>query len=377
MRPQQIQPCLEPLVTSLKNLIVQARKVIFTDEDVAEENADEELAIADPDGDENRKIFREGLARISLLLSRMEGVCDDQGQDIIWLEADKDVALVQSSVLDIGKLLKEDLFDSIPTAIVTSATLATGEGRSSMQYMEQQLGLSRHRAYIEPSPFDLSRQLNIVIPSNMPDPSRPEFADAMVSAMEEIIIQAHGRTLALFTSFKMMNYVYNGINTNGRVTYPIYKQGEAATPRLIDQFRRNINSVLFGVASLWTGIDVPGEALSCLVIDKFPFTPPTDPIMSTYEEQLGRECFPKIQIPSAVMRFRQGAGRLIRTDTDKGVLVIMDNRVLTKSYGRHFLASFKGAPIHRDIKHIGKFLNDDGKIREHDSDQTNRQGVVG
>jgi len=297
--------------------------------------------------------FKSGEGRITLLISRMERL-REQSDDIRWLEVDRELASVQSTVLDVGTYVRDLLFDRIPTAIAVSATLASGSGPQAMKYMEGELGLSRHRSYVIPSPFDLPRQLRIIAPE-MPDPNSPEFTEVLSERLYEVVTGAHGRTLILFTSFRSMNAVYDYFVTRG-IEYRILKQGDSSTPRLIEEFKRDIHSVLLGVASLWTGIDVPGEALSCLAIDKFPFTPPTDPILAAFQEKYGRDCFYKIQVPSAVMRFRQGAGRLIRTDTDKGVLAIMDNRLTKKPYGRQFIAAFDGVQVRSSTGGIEEFL---------------------
>lgn len=338
---EQLTGILQPIAASMVRLIQDLKRYEKPD-----------VAVGDEYGD-----YKEGQDRVQQLLTRVESLLKPADDQIYWLEPDNrgQTASVHSTVLEIGPYLKDSLFESAPSVIAMSATLATGDGPSAMQYTERELGLTRHRNYVLPSPFDLPAQLRVVAPI-IPEPTSKNFEEELVKAVEETIIQARGRTLVLFTSFRVMEIVYQAISLNKRVKYPVFKQGDASVSKLIDRFKQDISSVLFGVASLWTGIDVPGEALSCLVIDRFPFTTPTDPLLSALQEKYGRDCFYRVQLPSAVMRFRQGAGRLIRTDTDKGAIVIMDRRLTSKPYGSQFISSFGGVRVTKRISDIGEFL---------------------
>ena len=306
------------------------------------------------DGDVDK--YDNGVKRVDSLIGSLSANSEMNDAAVVWLERDgrDEPVSLNVTTLDIGAQLKEALFERIPSAICTSATLATGSGEKAMKYMEGELGITRHRSYILDSPFDLKKQLRVHIPT-MPDPNSDKFTSAVAESVEGVIKAARGRTLALFTSFKVMDAVYKIVS--GRVPYRILKQGDAPVPKLVAEFKADVSSVMFGVASLWTGIDVPGEALSCLLIDKMPFTPPSDPIISAYEEKLGRDCFHRVSLPSAIMRFRQGAGRLIRNTTDRGVIVVLDSRVRTKPYGRAFLSAYADVPRISVVSEITSFLD--------------------
>lgn len=260
-------------------------------------------------------------------------------------EGKKGCALVGQPI-DVGPMLRQHLWDSkrLGTVVGTSATLGDGK---TFDLVAREVGADAARQLEVPSPFDWPRQALVVVPPNLPTPSSPEWGPQMCAALVDAIWAAGGRTLGLFTSRRMLEEAARACRVVG-FPWPVLVQGEAPRTKLVEEFRGDVRSVLLGTASLWEGVDVQGEALSCVVIDKLPFDSPDDPVASVLEERRGRRYFKEIALPKAVLRFRQGAGRLIRTATDRGVIVLLDDRVVSKPYGRAFLRGLpEGVPLVR------------------------------
>lgn len=274
-------------------------------------------------------------------------------------EGQKGVALVGEPI-DVAPLLRQHVWESarLGTVVGTSATL--GDGRT-FDLVAREVGAEGAAQIAVPSPFDWPRQAVVAVPPGLPTPSDPRWPAAVNEALVAAIHAAHGRTLALFTSKKMLEAAHRHVLA-ARLPYTILCQGEAPRTKLVERFREDVSSVLLGTASLWEGVDVPGEACSCVVIDKLPFDSPDDPVMSVLEERRGRRFFNEVMVPRAVLRFRQGAGRLIRTATDRGTIVLLDDRVLSKPYGRKFLSGLpEGVRVLRDDEwaaDVEKFLGD-------------------
>ena len=191
----------------------------------------------------------------------------------------------------------------------------------------------------------------------MPEPSSPVFASKLADMICEILTISHGRALVLFTSYRNLNFVYNRIS--GKIPYKIFIQGEAPKSVLLEKFKKNINSVLFATSSFWEGVDVPGASLSCVIMDKLPFDSPGEPIIAARIEMLktnGKNPFIDYQIPSAILHLRQGFGRLIRTSSDRGVVAIMDSRIITTRYGHLFIDSLGTVPITHSLNDISSFF---------------------
>lgn len=336
---------------------------------------------------EDAQAHRKGSKRVDSLLGRIVEIVGlpevEQPPNpnlVYWVERDRDrPPVLLAEPMEVGDRMRRVLFDRVPTAVVTSATLTTGgEDEVRWRYVENQIGLVRHDRHILASPFDISHQLRVCLPSMpMPD-EREQWEKAVPLAVEQAILQARGRTLVLFTSNKMMEAVYEQLTSRGKIPYRIMKQREAPTRVLLQQFKQDVHSVLLGVASLWTGIDVPGEALSCLVIDRLPFTHQNDPLVTAFRDRYGEgRCFDEMLLPDAILRFRQGVGRLIRTTSDIGVVVVLDRRVQVRRYGSRFL-SF-GVPIqYVGADAIGRFLDgghggEDGGVSKRGGDGRDAQ----
>ena len=238
--------------------------------------------------------------------------------------------------------------------VFTSATLAIGDDFSAFC---ERLGLhdAQTRRWI--SPYNFRQNTLLYLPPDMPAPGASEYAQALNGVITEVISASRGRAFCLFTSHAMMNRVHRQLCAT--MDWPLLLQGQAPKSELLKRFNRRDQSVLFGTASFWEGVDVKGERLSCVIIDKLPFASPGDPVLKNRLsacEQEGNNPFMDIQIPSAVIALKQGAGRLIRSETDRGVLVLCDPRLVSKGYGRLFLDSLPDMTVTKKIDEVIAFL---------------------
>lgn len=256
---------------------------------------------------------------------------------VYWIERRARGIFVRASPIDVAGLLQDKLFDEVPTVVLTSATLSSG---GNFSFIRDRLGLDTADDLIAQSSFDFETQAVMYLPSRMPDPRTKEWADAAAEEVIRIVNATHGRAFVLSTSFAGMQSLYERVWAE--VDFPCLVQGSAAKGQLLKRFRETPNAVLFATSSFWQGVDVRGEQLSCVIIDKLPFAVPTDPIVAArqrYIEENGGSSFYEYSIPQAIIALKQGLGRLIRSTTDRGVLAILDPRLRTKAYGRTFLNS--------------------------------------
>jgi ATP-dependent DNA helicase DinG len=247
------------------------------------------------------------------------------------------------SPLDISPMIKERLYSKSGTVVMTSATMAV---RKSFKFMKSGLGLmdeQRVDELILPSSFNYREQLLLAIPDDLPEPTAPSYADAITPLIKQALRVSNGSALILFTSYSLLDSVYKNIQgemENDGIMY--LKQGMLPRGRLLDKFRKVDSSVLFATDSFWEGVDVPGSALRLVIITRLPFRVPTEPIIEARVEHMesqGMNSFADYSLPVAVLKFKQGFGRLIRTNTDKGAVLVLDTRIITKFYGRYFLES--------------------------------------
>jgi len=261
---------------------------------------------------------------------------------------------LRASPIDVSRLAQEALFDRMRTVVLTSATLAVD---GSFEYFKSRLGIREANQVRVPSEFDFTRQALLYLPRRVPSPKSPTFSAAAAREVIEILKRSRGRAFVLFTSYAMLRAVQQFVEMS--LPYPILVQGTAPRSTLIDQFRSTPNAVLLATASFWQGVDVAGEALSCVIIDKLPFASPGDPVTAARIEAIkarGGDAFADYQVPLAILALQQGLGRLIRHRTDRGVLAILDPRLRTMGYGRRFLDSLPPAPVTHDLSAVEHFF---------------------
>ena len=265
-------------------------------------------------------------------------------------------ALVGKAI-DVSNILREAVFEKYDTVISVSATLSVG---NSLEHFRKQIGLVGGEDVIVTSPFNYSKQVFAVIPREMPLPNEEKlFPDGCAEHINDVVRLAKGRTLALFTSRRNMEYCYERLKTK----YKVLKQGDAPTSQLIAEFKENKHSVLFGLESFWAGVDVPGEALSCLIIDRIPFPTPNDPIVKALEDKKVN-VFKDYSLPKAIIQLKQGFGRLIRSADDYGVVVFLDIRIAgSQYYAKQIRSSLPGLEGSSDIQDIEKWLDSKYPVR--------------
>ncbi len=280
---------------------------------------------------------------------------DQSGLGVVrWTERRSRSVHLRCSPLDISDEFRRTVLQSAETVILTSATLTTA---GEFQFLRQRLGVDRAREFQTASPFDYARQAVLYVPRHLPDPRDSAFLFDAAEEIRSLLALSHGRALVLFTSIDAMESTYRLME--GTVPYGLMRQGEAPRPELLDRFRGEVSSVLFATRSFWQGVDVMGEALSCVIIHKLPFGYPGEPVLQARLEYLtaqGQDPFWEYQVPSAIIALRQGLGRLIRSGQDRGALCILDGRLHTRSYGRAFLDSLPPCRVTTDRQDVVDFF---------------------
>jgi ATP-dependent DNA helicase DinG len=265
------------------------------------------------------------------------------------------ITYLQATPIDVSELLRERVFEQIPTVVLTSATLTVQGG---FEHIKRRLGLTEARELVVPSHFKYGDQALLYLPPEMPDPRAAEFPEAAARCIRRVLELSRGRAFCLFTSYSQMRDLYERLLPV--LDYPILLHGTAPRKALLEEFRNTPNAVLFGTSSFWQGVDVQGEALSCVIIDRIPFAVPSDPVvqarMKAIEESGGRPFF-DYQVPEAVLTLKQGFGRLIRSLEDRGVLVLLDPRIRTQRYGRTFLQSLPPYRMTSTITDVEAFFS--------------------
>lgn len=282
----------------------------------------------------------------------------EQGQQIDeyvqWFETTQRGFMLRLSPTSISNTFHHYISDHDGAWIFTSATLAVGDNFS---YFADNLGLHHAVTHRWQSPFDYSQQSLLYLPDSMPEPSARNFTQAVVDAAIPVIEASRGRTFVLVTSYRALKDVARYLEDE--IDYPILVQGAQPRTELLNQFRKLGDAVLVGTSSFWEGVDVKGEALSCVIIDKLPFAAPDEPLLQARIQNMkanGRNPFFEYQIPEAVINLKQGVGRLIRDVNDYGVLMLCDPRLTSKGYGRIFLQNLPSMPLTRKIGDVEKFF---------------------
>ena len=287
----------------------------------------------------------------------LDFVCSQAEKNYVyWIEKRGRGMFLRASPIDVSNLLQEKLFDKLETVVMTSATLSSN---GKFDFIKDRLGLdtSKTDTMLAPSSFDYQKQAIIYLPKAMPEPRAPEFSQIAANEIIKLLNVTNGRAFVLSTSLSSMNTLYELVSM--RVNFPCLVQGSMSKAGLLERFRKTPNAVLFATSSFWQGVDVQGEQLSCVIIDKLPFAVPTDPIVAArtrFIDDNGGKSFFEYSVPNAVITLKQGIGRLIRSSTDRGVIALLDSRLRTKSYGKDFLNSLPRCKITSELKDVAQIF---------------------
>jgi ATP-dependent DNA helicase DinG len=276
-----------------------------------------------------------------------------ESDNVYWIEVEhksRTRIKLASAPLDVGPKLRSVLFGRVPTCVLTSATMCVGSP-PKFDFIKSRLGLTCTETLVLGSPFDYARQVTVHLPKNLPDPAdqADSFERGAIRAIAHYLEQSQGKAFVLFTSYKMLDAAARALTPwLARRNIALYAQSDGMPrSKMVEAFKADVNSVIFGADTFWQGVDVPGEALSNVIITRLPFSVPSHPLLEARLEDIrrrGGSPFVEYQVPEAVIKLKQGFGRLIRTKTDRGIVVILDPRVLTKPYGHTFLNSLPECP---------------------------------
>jgi ATP-dependent DNA helicase DinG len=281
-----------------------------------------------------------------------------KGEDkkfVYWIERRGRGVFLRASPIDVSGLLQDKLFEKVATVVLTSATLSSA---GNFNFIRERLGLDQAEEMIAESIFDFLHQAVLYLPPRMPDPRSPQWAAAAAKEVIKIVNATEGRAFVLSTSLSGMNDLFERVAPE--LDYPCFVQGSASKGSLLKKFRHTANAVLFATASFWQGVDVRGEQLSCVIIDKLPFAVPSDPVVAARQRHIdeqGGSSFYEYSVPQAIISLKQGLGRLIRSTTDRGVLAVLDPRLRTKMYGRTFLQSLPACRVTSDIDELARVFD--------------------
>ena len=298
--------------------------------------------------------------RADALRGQLEGWRDDNDADLVrWVEVFHQSAQFNATPLSIAEIFRKQVEAQAKAWVFTSATLSVN---GDFKHYVNELGIESGQTANWASPFDFAKQGLLYVPPNLPDPNTPDYTAAVVEAALPVVEASRGRAFLLFTSLRAMREAHGLLQDEFKKRgwdYPLLVQGEGSRTELLQRFRSLGNAVLVGSQSFWEGVDVRGDALSVVMIDKLPFAPPDDPVLAARIAKInaeGRNAFMEYQLPRAVISLKQGAGRLIRDETDRGVLMICDPRLISKSYGKRIWRSLPPMTRTRDVADVAAFF---------------------
>ncbi|MFV2059540.1 MAG: ATP-dependent DNA helicase [Gammaproteobacteria bacterium] len=305
--------------------------------------------------EERSKIMESFSRRCVSFINRLDMILQSNNQQYIrWCDIRKRHFSLHMTPMSIAPHFKDQL-DNYPGAwIFTSATLTVS---NTFQYFTDRMGIETAKELLLDSPFDYLKQALIYLPPDLPEPSSHQYNPKIIAVAKDIINIVKGRTFFLFTSYRALSEAKQAMENC--LDYPLLVQGDAPRDALLDEFRNKGNAILLGTSSFWEGVDVRGEALSCVIIDKLPFASIGDPVLKARIDTMrenGENPFMNYQLPNAVITLKQGVGRLIRDMTDRGLLVLCDPRITTKPYGKKFILSLPGMPVSRNINDVHAFF---------------------
>ncbi|MGD8387807.1 MAG: ATP-dependent DNA helicase [Desulfobacteraceae bacterium] len=315
--------------------------------------------------DAEDSVLRTFPQRAAALVQSLEAVLDsDDPGWLAWYERRKKGVVLHASPLDVSGPLQEHLYKNLDTLTMTSATLSTN---GDFTYIRSRLGLEDDVLEgIYASHFDFEHQTRMYVPRDLPLPGRAEFADRAADRILEILRITEGRALILFTSYHNLHRVHQRLASE--LPFSLFCQGESPRSVLLERFTRDVHSVLLATGSFWQGVDVPGEALSCLIVDKLPFDSPGDPLVAARIEMVrtkGGNPFMDYQLPSAIIALKQGLGRLIRSTADRGILAVLDARMVTSRYGTQFFRSLPAMPVGHELTELERFFEHESVVVAH------------
>lgn len=307
-------------------------------------------------------VVKQPPAEIEAILRRIEQMKFDldfiaRGDDekfVYWGERRGRGVFLHATPIDASGILNDRLFAKTETVVLTSATLTSA---NSFDFIRSRLGIDAAVELISESNFDYTTQALLYFPPKMPDPRDAGFTRAAADEIVKLIRASQGRAFVLSTSYSQMQALRSLVEP--MVDFPILMQGEGSRSGLLERFRETTGAVLFATSSFWQGVDVRGEALSCVIIDKLPFAVPSDPVVGARQHLIdkhGGSSFNEYSVPSAIIALKQGIGRLIRSTSDRGVISILDPRIMTKRYGEAFRESLHPSPVTRKIEDVERFF---------------------